>query len=56
MLLGRRGRREFIVAGMVKDMTVVGDWEARRAELWSLLDELEPAALRTRVDAPAGEL
>jgi tetratricopeptide repeat protein len=37
-------------------MTVDGDWEARSAELWSLLDELEPEEFRARVDALAGEL
>ncbi|WCB94318.1 hypothetical protein DSM104299_03050 [Baekduia alba] len=37
-------------------MTVDGDWEARSAELWSLLDELDAEEFRARIDALAGEL
>lgn len=37
-------------------MTVDADWEARSAELWLLLDELEPEEFRARIDALAGEL
>jgi hypothetical protein len=37
-------------------MSADGDWDARSAELWGLLDALEPEAFRARIDALAGEL
>jgi hypothetical protein len=56
MVLGRRRGREVIVHAIVADMEATGDWDARSAELWDLLDTLAPEAFRARIDALAGEL
>jgi hypothetical protein len=56
MVLGRRKGQEVIVHAIVADMEATGDWDARSAELWDLLDTLEPEEFRARIDALAGEL